>query len=252
MKTGRFLVLFGIWYLLWQFVPGGVALVEAQARRPNHSAKSVPPVRQNYGRVAPRGVRPNAFVPNYHKHFTQNHYYGGRHYRYVVVGNYYHVYDDVGVFIRSSPIVIINQPELPQPQDYPQQDSVPLPKRWDRAPQAPPQAPAVTRRGIYVVGVGENTERAVRGVKAAYRRRGIPLVDSAETAEKEARVGFELGDPQAVISLEVVDLETKEIVGQVEASEHFKLTRDPLKNRDLEREAIYAAAEKAVSESRLQ
>ena len=135
-----------------------------------------------------------------------------------------------------------NYQVLPPPQPV----QTPAPKDWPQEKAMIPE-PRVAREGVYVHG--DNAD-AVRYAKMAYRRRSVMVVGDKSTAAKEARVELRIGDPRAIVHIEVIDLESNNRQSRdFSGSQHYVLTKDLLKNEDLKLDAIASATEDAVAEA---
>ncbi|KKT40923.1 hypothetical protein A2W54_01060 [Candidatus Giovannonibacteria bacterium RIFCSPHIGHO2_02_43_13] len=223
-----------------------------------------PPVGQFYGRYdtwqGPRSYTYNLPPP---------HFYHGGHPGYnrvgqqiVVVNNGYGGYQAMdyrtamvmGSFQTLSQLLayLLSSPPAhaaPIQQNYqvpPQPVQAPAPKDWPQAKELIPE-PRVAREGVYVHG--DNAD-AVRYAKMAYRRRSIMVVGDKSTAAKEVRVELRIGDPRAIIHIEVIDLESRNRQSRdFSGSQHYTLTKDPGVNEDRKLDAIASATEDAVAEA---
>lgn len=252
--------MFGILYLLWEFVPEGVESVWAQARRPDHSVRNAPPAGQQHYRPAPtpraRHYAPpqyrgrhyvpqgmsGAFTPRLHYYGGFRHYYHGIYYRYVIVENHCHVYDDVtgiviGVFASFGdcrpPVVVINLPTQPLP---PPSQNYPAPAPVVQEPQVQPQERY--RSGLFLNGGSPEVQAAVKKELLAKK---VAITADRSQAASELRISEKIiGDPWFRIDLELIDLEVNRTVSASDGSYPYK-SRSEWGKLEAIREAAHAA-----------
>lgn len=212
MKKVLLAVVFGVLYLLWEFVPAGVSLVRADGHRYERRQEQQRTYRPQHRQV----YRPQQRV-----------YVPAPVYRF----SFYPIYTPVPVYSYPRPVIVERERVVIVERPVVVEREVPAPTTT--------QEPDRCKKCVFASGDAEALE-AVK-LQWRYNKKGFILINDISRASFEAKVSYrEIKDPQARVTIEFVDLSTGVIRTEL-GVEGFKKADTPDRS-----DAITVAARRAI------